>query len=137
MFLPPDSPRCLPVLDDRHVGQNGAQAAVKVGIVVDNDDDLLWRRSLAPNRRYGGENVVPPIECVGADHHTHGEGAPGVVAVISTSLRCRRVSVVRICPLRESASACGWPRSGRSAWNGGGRTGATLCRRPGRAAGNP
>ena len=32
-------------------------------------DDLLCRRCLVPNRRYGGENVVPPIECVGADHH--------------------------------------------------------------------
>ena len=79
-------PPLVPVLDDRHVGQNGAQPAVEVRIVVDNDDDLLWRRPLAPNRRYGGEDVVPPIECVDADHHAHGEGAPGCCACHFTPL---------------------------------------------------
>jgi len=56
--LAPGQPPLVPVLDDHYVGQNGPQPAVEVGIVVDNDDDLLWRRPLAPNRRYGGEDVA-------------------------------------------------------------------------------
>ena len=96
-------PALLPVLDDRHVGQGGAQAAVEVGVVVDNDDDLLCRRRLAPNRRYRRESVIPPIACVGADHHAEGEGAPG---------RCRGHSASLFVRLAMSALGTRSPRSG-------------------------